>query len=166
MKMAKKTIALALAIMMVIPVVGTPVHSETSHFYYFPLVTESMGGSYMAAAVAIQKFLILFSSSYATRLMQCGGTDGFFGSESAAVTKLFQTGNGLTADGKVGSQTWLKIEAYLGVQGFEGDVGGVIYYLNGNSVYSKDNKVISYPYSNGYAAYDQNGNPTNPFYYP
>lgn len=53
MKMEKKTIALALAIMMVIPVVGTPVHSETSHFYYFPLVTESMGGSYMAAAVAI-----------------------------------------------------------------------------------------------------------------
>lgn len=166
MKTAKKIISLALAIMMVIPVVGTPAHSETSHFYYFPLVTESMGGSYMAAAVAVQKFLILYNASFATTLIQHGGTDGFFGSESAAITRKFQASNSLLSDGKVGSQTWLKIEAYLMPNVISGDGGGIVYTLNGNSVYSSDRKVISYPYSNGYTAYDQNGNPTFPFYYP
>lgn len=165
MKLAKRILALTLTVVMFVVGMVIPASAATSVFYYFPLVTESMGGGYMAAAVAVQKFLMLYNSSYATRLLASGGTDGFFGSTSAAVTKSFQSGNSLEADGKVGSKTWLKFEAYLDPRR-NSSVGGTVYMLKGNSVYSADLKVISYPYSNGYCAYNQAGKATAPFYYP
>lgn len=165
MKLVKRMISLVLVVAILAVGMAVPVSAATSDFFHFPLVTESMGGGYMAAAVAVQKFLMLFSANYATRLMQSGGTDGFFGPTSASVTRSFQTSYGLQVDGKVGSNTWLKIEALMQPESAY-DVGGIVYTLHGNSVYSKDKKVISYPYSNGYAAYDQDGKPTVPFYYP
>lgn len=165
MKYTRRIISLVLVMVLFVGCISVPVSATMSDFYYFPLVTQSMGNGYMAAAVAVQKFLLLFSANYATRLLQSGGADGFFGATSAAVTKSFQTSTGLYADGKVGSATWLKMEYYLGVRS-NPSVGGVVYYLNGNSVYSTDQKVISYPYSNGYCAYDQAGYATVPFYYP
>lgn len=166
MKLNKRIFSLVLALVVLVVGMTVPAFAATSDFYYFPLVTQSMGGRYMAAAVAVQKFLMLFSANYASRLKQSGGTDGFFGAESASITKSFQGSYGLTADGKVGSNTWLKIEAFMRPEEYSPDVGGTAYTLNGNSVYSKSKIVISFPYSNGYAAYDEDGNPTVPFYYP
>lgn len=165
MKLNKRIISLVLVLVMFVVGMAVPVSAATSNFYHFPLVTESMGGGYMAAAVAVQKFLMLFKADYASRLMQNGGTDGFFGRESASLTASFQHSYGLVSDGKVGSKTWLKIEAFMRAES-DPDVGGVTYTLDGNSVYKRNRNVISYPYSNGYAAYDQEGNPTVPFYYP
>lgn len=165
MKMAKRLCALMVAFLMVVTVTVVPASAATSVFYHFPLVTESMGNSYMAAAVAVQKFLILYNGSYATRIIASGGTDGFFGSTSAAVTKLFQAGHGLTNDGKVGSNTWLKFESIMGKEESI-EPSFTLYYLNGNSVYSYDQKIIGFPVSSGYCAYDQDGGYTVPFYYP
>ena len=39
----------------------------------------------------------------------CGSVDGSFGPKTVSAVKTFQTKNGLTADGSVGSLTWAKI---------------------------------------------------------
>lgn len=164
MKKVKRMLTLALAVMMLVFATAIPASAANSDFASFPLVKAAYGRSYMAATVAIQKFYLLFSAAYAPRILQSGGTDGYFGSESVAITKSFQSGTGLTVDGEVGSNTWLKMEAFLGKIS-NPDVGGVAYRLNGNSVYSSHKLVIALP-NNGYVAYDKDGNQTYPFYYP
>lgn len=161
MKLAKRLCALLLAFLMVSTIMTVPASATTSDFNDFPLVKES--NSYMAAAVAVQKFLILYNASYATRIIAAGGTDGRFGGTSVAVTKLFQAGNSLDDDGKVGSKTWLKFESIMGIDESV-EPSFTLYYLNGNSEYSYDRGVIGFPVSGGYCAYDQNGGQTVRFY--
>lgn len=90
MRTVKKVSALVLTVMLLMSIMVLPASATTSDFYHFPLVTQSMGGSYMAAAVAAQKFLMVYDENFKQRISQSGGTDGFFGPTSAAVTRDFQ----------------------------------------------------------------------------
>lgn len=51
MRTVKKVSALVLTVMLLMSIMVLPASATTSDFYHFPLVTQSMGGSYMAAAV-------------------------------------------------------------------------------------------------------------------
>ena len=51
MRTVKKVSALVLTVILLMSIMVLPASATTSDFYHFPLVTQSMGGSYMAAAV-------------------------------------------------------------------------------------------------------------------
>lgn len=163
MKAIKRILVLTLVFAMAFTCTVLPASAETSDFYHFPLVTKAMGNGYMAAAVAVQKFLMLYNNNFYQRILQSGGTDGFFGETSAAVTRDFQALNGLDSDGKVGSLTWMKIESLLDYHG-GGDSEGIWYTHDDDSGHNLNPKVILF--GGGYSAVDQNGVPTVCFYYP
>ncbi len=165
MKFLKRTLPVALAIMICISAFGLPVSAtnvtqlgaygkngvvrepttavDLYDFPNFPLVTSSMGDRYMVASVAVQKFLMLFGDSMAKRLMPAGGADGFFGSTSAAVTADFQARTGLKSDGKVGGKTWYKMGSLM-EKAYNPSVGGTIYLHFNRSYYHQldDERVI------------------------
>lgn len=143
MKSTKRMVAIVLVLVMAIPIMVMPASAAiNSDFYHFPLVTESMGNGYMSAAVAVQKFLMLYSSISYNRVYASGGTDGYFGSGSASAAVYFQSQEGLTNDGKIGYFSWGKICELLSYKtGI--DSGASYYYLRNNSgAYIPDNRVI------------------------
>ena len=131
-------------------------------FYFFPLVTKSMGGGYMSAAVAIQKFLLLYSPITYNYVNTNGGTDGFFGSGSANATVYFQNSEGLDPDGKVGSLTWMKIgELLKDEDGWDSDAPHY-WYPNDIGVDISNTRVIIYV--GGYRSVTRSGTAKEVFY--
>lgn len=159
MRNVKHVLAMIMMFAVIVSIASVPASAATSDFFHFPLVTESMGNGYMAAAVAVQRFLMLYDTTYSYRISKSGGTDGYFGATSAAVTKDFQTKNGLTADGKVGSYTWLMIESCLTETGVD-SVGPV--YAWGTASKNASNWVIVY--LDGYKACTDKNTLTVSFY--
>ena len=163
MRTVKKVSALVLTVMLLMSIMVLPASATTSDFYHFPLVTQSMGGSYMAAAVAAQKFLMVYEN-FKQRISQSGGTDGFFGPTSAAVTRDFQQRESLVpVDGKVGSVTWTKFEELMNWTTISSI--GLVYGMGvlDNSTRAKNWVIIG---NAGYSAVTQNGVETVKFYYP
>lgn len=164
MRTVKKVSALVLTVMLLMSIMVLPASATTSDFYHFPLVTQSMGGSYMAAAVAAQKFLMVYDENFKQRISQSGGTDGFFGPTSAAVTRDFQQRESLVpVDGKVGSVTWTKFEELMNWTTISSI--GLVYGMGvlDNSTRAKNWVIIG---NAGYSAVTQNGVETGKFYYP
>ena len=164
MKLVKNTVVVVLVVVMMMSIMVLPASAATSHFYHFPLVTESMGGSYMAAAVAAQKFLMVYDDTFKQRLSQSGGTDGFFGATSAAVTRDFQENEGLASkDGKVGSATWTKFEELMDYEVLS--PYGLVYGMGLLTVGTRAANWVIIGNA-GYSAVTQDGVETVKFYYP
>lgn len=164
MKTIKRTLALALVMVMMASVVAFPAFAATSDFFHFPLVTRSMGNSYMAATVAVQRFMMVYDDGFESRLEQNGGTDGYFGDESEAVTKDFQKERGFTKsqqDGKVGSKTWTEIGSLLRETGVD-SVGPVFAIGLAGPARNPYNWVLVY--LDGYRACTDEQTLTVPFY--
>ena len=143
MTLTKRVFALVMVIALSLSVVVMPASAATNpDFYHFPLVTESMGNGYMSAAVAVQKFLMLYSSTSYNLVRASGGTDGYFGSGSASAAAYFQHQERLTDDGKIGYFSWGKICELLNYKtGIDSDAS--YYFLGNNSgAYIPDNRVI------------------------
>lgn len=164
MKTVKSTFLLMLVVVMMLSIMVLPASASTSHFYHFPLVTQSMGGSYMAAAVGAQKFLMVYDDTFGQRISQSGGTDGYFGATSAAVTRDFQEKESLSAkDGKVGSATWTKFEELMDSKVIS--PYGLIYGMGDLTVATKAANWVIVGNA-GYSAVTDNGADTVKFYYP
>ena len=146
-----------------------PVSAATSDFFHFPLVTNAMGRNYMSATVAVQKFMVLDNSTYYWRIRNNGGVDGFYGDASVWVTEHFQSTHNLSADGKVGSKTWMKMESCMDKQdnSTSDSDGSIVYTRMDNSENNTNTKVIVQEYNRGpYHSVDLYGNCKEVFYRP
>lgn len=162
MKHTKRLLAFILTLALVCTMVVVPAAAVTSDFYHFPLVKRAYGDRYMAATVAVQRFMMVYNSGFRARLAQHGGTDGYFGDESEAVTKDFQYMRSITSDGIVGSTTWLEIGSLLRVTGVD-SVGNVFAVGYAGSARNPYNWVLIY--YDGYRACPESG-PATPVFYP
>lgn len=167
MKTLKRASALMIAVMLLMSIVALPASALSNYdiFYHFPLVTKSMGSGYMSAAVAIQKFLLLYSPISYNQINANGGTDGYFGNGSANATQYFQGQEGLGVDGKVGSLTWMKIGELL----FDGSgvdsLSPYYWYPNNSNAYIEDSyKMVIILLSGRYCSVDRYGTAKEPFY--
>ena len=165
MKTLKQVLVVALVIIMMMSIMAMPASAVVdSNFYHFPLVTKSMSNRYMSAAVAVQKFLILYDPISYNLVAANGGTDGFFGGGSANAASHFQNRENLDPDGKVGSLTWMKIgELLLDKDGVDSDAPYYWFPNNsGNNV--RDSRVIIQ--NKGYWSVDMYGTVKEVFYRP
>lgn len=166
MKSIRRTLAVTLtATVMMVSIMAMPASAAVdSNFYHFPLVTRSMGNGYMSAAVAVQKFLMLYDPTSYNLVSSNGGTDGFFGAGSANAATHFQKQENLDPDGKIGSLTWMKIgELLREVSGVDSDAP--YYWLPDNSHSNVGNtRVIII--NGGYCSVDRYGTVKEVFYWP
>lgn len=110
MKMAKRMVALALAVMLVAAVMIVPASAASStwvdRFKNFTMTSQT---SYQSGyASAIQSILLGYSATK-SYIEDYGGVDGMFGAKTKEAVKIFQSAYSLGADGIVGSGTWSKM---------------------------------------------------------
>ncbi|MCM1179339.1 MAG: peptidoglycan-binding protein [Clostridium sp.] len=106
--------------------------AEAKEMINFP--TQSQSSYSTAYARAIQVMLLNYYDGDTRKLLlNAGGADGVFGSTTTKVLKMFQSSNGLSADGICGSNTWRAFSRSL-VYAKEAD--GYIYYT-GKKSYEK-----------------------------
>ena len=165
MKTLKRALVSVLAIIMMMSIMTIPASAAVDpHFYHFPLVTKSMGNGYMSAAVAVQKFLMLYDPICYTEISKNGGTDGYFGPGSANAAIRFQRQEGLGVDGKVGSLTWMKIcELLTEVSGIDSYAPYYCHPDNSNNNVGNTQVIFKY---NGYSSVDRSGRIREVFYLP
>ena len=161
MTVVKRVCSFVLSVVLALSIVTIPAFASMSDFAYFPRVNGSMVNTYKAETVAVQRFLMKFDDDFSRRISLNGGTDGRCGPGTVLVIKDFQTRTGLTSDGDVGSNTWLKIESKLTDTGVD-SVGTVWAMGNAASAATRSNWVIAL--IGGYVAYTQDNIATDYFY--
>lgn len=105
MKLAKRTLALVLAVMMLAAVMVVPASAASgyeSRFREFRQISVADVGAHPGYTKALQKFLCVYSSYYKTLIEGAGGIDGYY-----------QTAKGIKKDGICGPNTWEKIASDL-----------------------------------------------------
>lgn len=138
MKMAKKTLALALAVMMVMAVLVIPASATGADYEgYFKNFRTTSRYNYIAGyASAAQSFLLGYSYTENT-IRNSGGVDGMFGAATAEAVSTFQGKQSLAKDGIIGPNTWGKMACYMNQAGntLRADGRNVIYIGTGQSLY-------------------------------
>lgn len=124
MKLVKRTITLALTVVLLMSVLAISASADTlldlewrSYFatYFPPQRTNSYSTGYTGA---IQRFLYCRPSTR-TDITLGGGVDGVYGNYTASAVETFQGEYNadfvadIDTDGKVGPQTWSAIASYL-----------------------------------------------------
>lgn len=178
MKSIRKMFAAILALTMVVSVMAQPVYAAEvsgTHLYYFGQFNKvPPSNNYQVAAVAVQKFLMLYGNSYAQALMPYGA-DGYYGSATETQVKRFQCQErphgGTEAQeksnsnyGSVDTPTWKAIAANLEVEELI-DTAGARFYRFNRSYYDLTENVIAWNGSGYYAYNDNDAAPVStPFY--
>lgn len=110
MKLAKRTLALVLVVMMVATVMVMPASAAGSDWEgYFRSFRQTSQYNYISGyASAVQSILLGFTYTD-DYIRDYGGVDGMFGSKTADAVWAFQDKHGLGADGIVGPNTWGKM---------------------------------------------------------
>lgn len=110
MKLAKRTLALVLVVMMIATVMVMPASAADSDWEgYFRNFRQTSRYNYVSGyACAVQSILLGFDETSET-ISSSGGVDGMFGAKTAEAVKDFQYANDLDDDGIVGSDTWGKM---------------------------------------------------------
>lgn len=167
MKKTRKIFAAILALIMVVSIMVQPAYAAAvsgTHLYYFGKFNRvPRSDNYQVAAVAIQKFLMLFGDSYAQAL-KTYGTDGFYGPTTETQVKRFQyqerphggTSTQETTNsnyGIVDTPTWKAIAANLQVEELI-DTAGARFYRRNRSYENLTENVIAWNGS-AYFAYDE-----------
>lgn len=158
----KRKFLVALAIVMLVAAIAFPASAAETYvndFPHFPLANPDYANVYKPQTVAVQRFLMCYDDTYRARLAAHHGTDGYFGSETTSVTKLYQKGKGLSQDGRVGPATWTAIGDDLTEIGV--DSIGPVFFLNGYHVLY----IVPQNNRSGYVAKTDAGGITSIFYY-
>lgn len=115
MKLAKRTLALVLVVMMVATVMVMPASAAGSDWEgYFRSFRQTSQYNYISGyAAAVQSILMGFDETSET-ISKSGGVDGMFGAKTAEAVEDFQYYNGLGDDGIVGPDTWGKMACKMG----------------------------------------------------
>lgn len=116
MKLVKRTVALVLAVMMIMAILVVPASAASgyeSRFRAFRQISVADVGAHPEYTKALQKFLCVFSTYYNTLIEGAGGIDGIFGDTTGKVVGYYQAAKGLTKDGICGPDTWEKIASDL-----------------------------------------------------
>lgn len=153
MKLLKRTVVMALAIMMLMSILVLPASAVLSTPYYshvcafHELYNGSPENAYIRAA---QCFLYRFSTSTRNTIINGGGIDGGYGNATMNAVKEYQSKkwpyNRDEWDGRVGTKTWTKIAGDLydtGDDGYHVDL-----CCNGGKVLYVDLRAAGYSYYN------------------
>lgn len=166
MKQTRKIFAAILVLIMVVSIMVQPAYAAEvsgTHLYYFGKFNRvPPSKNYQVAAVAVQKFLMLYGNSYAQAL-KTYGTDGYYGSTTETQVKRFQCqecphGGTSTQEttnsnyGVVDTATWKAIAANLQVDELI-DTAGARFYRYNRSFENLTENVIAWNGS-AYYAYD------------
>ncbi|WP_433946987.1 peptidoglycan-binding domain-containing protein [Paenibacillus sp. SN-8-1] len=109
----KKLSAIALSVSLVGSLMLAGVASAASNdFTGWPKLQSGSSGGYVRA---LQANLYAFGQS-----AKVGTIDGSYGSGTTSAVKAFQSGEGLTSDGIVGSGSWNKMSEYTTVETYNG----------------------------------------------
>lgn len=140
MKTTKRMMSLMLVLAMMLSMLALPASAANDpNFAYFPGVWQS--SQYSVAAVAVQKFLMLYGDSLAKKLMPSGGADGYCGAKTVECIKTLQTREGLyqegdSAYGRVNTSTWIRIGELLTKTVVNQSTSGARYWYNNRSYYT------------------------------
>lgn len=115
MKLTRKFLSMALAVLMIMSVLIIPASAASSlwqnEFAKFPELYE---GSYAAGYIRmLQRFLYGYSDKAHGEIVLDGGVTGIFDVHTTEAVKIFQGNTGLGKDGRPGEQTWRKIASVL-----------------------------------------------------
>lgn len=146
MKNVKRTLALALVLVMMMSVMVVPAFAASepwqTRFSKFTHVNVDNYHNYPNYVKAAQRFF-LCNPATADLIKNNGGVDGFFGDATARAAKAFQSVKGLDVDGRVGPQTWKAIAADLTLVTYTSPNYYIFYkngqkviYVNGTSTYN------------------------------
>lgn len=147
--MAKKTLALTLAVMMVMTVLVVPASaaSDTWVGRFKKFANTSIDSFQTGYTKAVQSILLGYSDQTYTLISNAGGVDGWFGDSTKTAVQLFQDNETSISSsnsdyGKVKSATWGAMADYMTA---DEDVRPVKFYMN-------DRNAITAKYYGG--AYD------------
>lgn len=176
MKLTKGILSVILSLTVIITIVtqsASAAEVSSMHLYEFGRFNKVVPSSnYAVAAVAVQKFLMLYGHSYAQAL-QPYGADGYYGDATEAQVKRFQREvcpHGGTPDeetghdeyGKVDHDTWIAIAHNLQMTELY-DTAGALFHRFNRSYYELTENLISW---NGAAYYAYEENAIAPIPYP
>lgn len=120
MKMAKKTMALALAVMMVMTIMVVPASAASATWVgRFKKFAKTSIDSYQTGYTkAVQSILLKYNDATEDLVANSGGVDGLFGSNTKLAVEEFQDDTGIvdsddTNYGKVNDTTWGKMAEVL-----------------------------------------------------
>lgn len=161
MKLVRKTMALVLAVVMMVSIMALPA-SAASLSYYIKMQfdhfdTVFYNNQYSGYTVALQRFLQCYSTAYAIILKNAEkynnqGVDGIFGEYTYSALTKYQGIKGLDPDGWAGSLTWKKVANDLSENSY---AAYKILSVNGGSVigaFMRDDGLPNY-----FIYYDGNG---------
>lgn len=130
MKLAKRMLALAMVVMLVMAILVVPASAATSFWTSrFRSFTQTSTYNYQRGyAYAVQS--ILLDHDVAGRyISNAGGVDGYFGTGTVNAVKAFQGDELLDDDGIVGPDTWERMALRMG----QSNSGSYTYLSMGNN---------------------------------
>lgn len=178
MRITRKVTAVLFALVIATSAMVLPASAQVPEGYYsdfsrFPGVWRS--SDYAVAAVAVQKFLMLYGDSYAQRLWPNGAADGKCGDSTVWAIQTFQSREGLHTEndreyGKVDTITWQRIGQRLLARDLNEDLGAAIFYHPNRSYRTEldvDDNLNVIICTGGYYAIDHKMKQSDyPFYTP
>lgn len=107
MKLAKRMLALAVAVMLVMAVLVVPASAATSFWTSrFRSFTQTSTYNYQRGYAFAVQSILLDHNVAGSYISSAGGVDGYFGTGTVNAVKAFQEDESLDNDGIVGPDTW------------------------------------------------------------
>lgn len=107
MKLAKRMLALAIAVMLVIAVLDVPASAATAPWpSKFRSFTQTSTYNYQRGYACAVQSILLDHDVAGSYISNAGGVDGYFGTGTVNAVKAFQGDEHLAVDGIVGPNTW------------------------------------------------------------
>lgn len=107
MKTAKRMLALAIAVMLVMAVLAVPASAATEFWTSrFRSFTQTSAYNYQRGYACAVQSILLDHKVAGSYISNAGGVDGYFGTGTVNAVKTFQRDEALGDDGIVGPDTW------------------------------------------------------------
>lgn len=115
MKLTRKFLSMALAVLMIMSVLIIPAAAASTLWQdEFATFRELYEGSTAAGYIRmLQRFLYGYNNQARSEIILDGGVTGIFDVHTTEAVKIFQNNVGLDDDGRPGKQTWRKIASVL-----------------------------------------------------
>lgn len=113
MKMSKRTLVVLLAITLVVAFMVVTVSAADApwptRFSGFQVLRPGCRDTYAEYTIPLQYFLMSYSSSWNTDIVNAGGADGYYGEATSLCVGKYQGAKGLSSDKICGSGTWTRV---------------------------------------------------------